>query len=1042
MARGEAGKSEAGKTVLARRRGVGRSERLHQMLADTNEVMLRATEAQQLFDAACRIAVDLGGLRMAWVGLVDAEAGRLDPVAAAGTGTDYLASATVSVREDDAESRGPAGVAVRQGRTDVCNDVAGDPRMAPWRSMACTFGFAAAASFPLTLRGRAEAAITVYSGEAGFFDPEALRLLERLAVNISYAWEKLQLQGEQSRSVEALRTSEQRLRTVLSNAPLVLFALDEAGRYLLAEGKALQALGLAPADVVGRPVFEVCAGFPELLDAARHSLAGHAVHQVVPAGRRRLELWATPMGEADRRASGVIGVAVDVTEQATALAALQASETRFRALVHHVSDTIVVLDATGAITYASPAAARSLGYGEGSRLGADLLELVHPDDAERVAAHFQLLLEHRGDGLPVELRLLGADGTWRRVEAVGDNLLDEPGVGGVVVVVRDVTERRRAELALDAQSHILEMIARGSPLGDTLEGLAHGVEAQVEAVSCSVTVAQRGVLRHRAGRRMPGGLVSPAGTVPISSGTTPCAQAAAGGRPVLVGDLADDRRWEHLRAAARPAELRSWWSFPVLHPSSGAVLGTFDLWGPRPGLPDPVARSLAERAAQLAGIAVERERAAAALAHQATHDSLTGLPNRTLLIDRLEMALRRGRRHPEEAPVVVFLDLDRLKVINDSLGHEAGDRLLVEVARRLRAAVRASDTVARFGGDEFVVVVEGPPDPGGPGAVAERILAALSEPVLVEGHRVVPAASAGVVPAAGYTAASDVIRDADVAMYRAKHRGGGAVELFDAGMRARAVDRLDLEHALRRAVDAGELRLQHQPIIDLAERTVVGVEALVRWQHPTRGLLGPAGFIPLAEEAGLIGDVGRWVLRRAVHDVAGRPAVDEPRVLHINVSARQLVDPLLPETVEEAVARLPAGWTLCLELTESTLVHQRDSALQVLEDLRRLGVTLAIDDFGTGYSSLTYLTLLPVSTLKIDRSFVSGLGQRPDADTIAAAVIGLGRQLDLVVVAEGVETEAQVEVLTRLGCTRAQGYLFHRPLDPEAVGELLGPRPG
>ena len=429
----------------------------------------------------------------------------------------------------------------------------------------------------------------------------------------------------------------------------------------------------------------------------------------------------------------------------------------------------------------------------------------------------------------------------------------------------------------------------------------------------------------------------------------------------------------------------------------------------------------------------DRKRLESSLRHQALHDTLTGLPNRALLDDRMSHALNAARAR-DGIVAVLFLDLDRFKVLNDAEGHAAGDAVLVEVANRLRGAVRPEDTVARFGGDEFVVLCE----TGGLDTahhVAERLHESLRHPFHTEGPARFLAASIGIAMADGDSTAADLLRDADAAMYRAKDLGRGRTAVFDADIRARASARLEVTTALRRALDEDELRLHYQPIVDLADERLLGFEALVRWQHPEQGLLSPGAFISDAEEIGLIVPLGEWVLRTALEQSARWAATgtaSAPPHMAVNLSARQLDEPDLTEVIASALetSGLP-GSALTLEITESVVMRDVLRNVEHLRALREISVNLSIDDFGTGYSSLVYLKRLPVTTLKIDREFVDGLGQDPHDSAIVAAVIALARALELRVVAEGVETPRQLAELRRLGCDAAQGFLFSRPVPAE-----------
>ncbi|MEZ5266320.1 MAG: EAL domain-containing protein [Acidimicrobiales bacterium] len=422
----------------------------------------------------------------------------------------------------------------------------------------------------------------------------------------------------------------------------------------------------------------------------------------------------------------------------------------------------------------------------------------------------------------------------------------------------------------------------------------------------------------------------------------------------------------------------------------------------------------------------ERRRTEERLAHLALHDPLTGLPNRSLLCDRIAQAMGRARR-TRETVAVLFIDLDHFKVLNDSLGHDAGDELLAAVAARLAGAVRATETVARLGGDEFVVVAEGLLQPEEALTIAERVHAVLRDPVGIGGIDHPVGASIGVVTVAPdeLRSPTDLLAEADLAMYRAKERGRGRVEVFEEALRARAANRMSTEAALRRAIDGGELEVFYQPVMALRSGTVQGAEALVRWRDPERGLVPPGLFVPTAEETGLITPMTRFVLSRALQDFAGL----EGLTVAVNISARQLIDQHFPDDVAELIADSgidPARVTL--EITETAVLADPESSLLVLHRLREQGLTLALDDFGTGYSALAHLQQLPVGCVKIDHSFVDGITASPTDRALVQAVAGLASALNLRLVAEGVESEAQAAVLRTMDCPSAQGYLYAKPM--------------
>jgi len=437
-----------------------------------------------------------------------------------------------------------------------------------------------------------------------------------------------------------------------------------------------------------------------------------------------------------------------------------------------------------------------------------------------------------------------------------------------------------------------------------------------------------------------------------------------------------------------------------------------------------------------------RRHAESRLQHIAYHDSLTDLANRNCFQERLSGAVERSRLDAQVRFAVLFLDLDRFKVVNDSLGHMAGNELLREVANRLRDCVRPVDLVARLGGDEFAILLDGLHTLDQGMRLAERVLASLMRPMSIDGTEVVPGASVGITLSdLGYRTVDEVLRDADLAMYAAKSAGRGRVVMFDHSMHERIADKLALEADLRRAIGAGQLSVAYQPLYDLEPYRLSGFEALARWKHPERGWISPAVFIALAEEAGHIEALSQWVIDEAVRQLAEWHAA-APHLaelgMHVNISGRDLAQPGLVDYVRDVLRRHQlAPVHLTLEITETTLMGQLDVSMAALRALCELGIHFSIDDFGTGYSSLAYLSTLPIDSLKIDRSFVMGMTGKPENVEIVRAVLTLGNSLGKRVIAEGIETVEQLEILRELGVPCGQGYLLARPLRPDQVLELL-----
>ena len=432
--------------------------------------------------------------------------------------------------------------------------------------------------------------------------------------------------------------------------------------------------------------------------------------------------------------------------------------------------------------------------------------------------------------------------------------------------------------------------------------------------------------------------------------------------------------------------------------------------------------------------------------HAAFHDALTNLPNRALLAENLKFVIERAKQHEDYQFAVLFLDLDRFKNVNDSLGHSIGDQLLITMARRLESCIREVDMVARLGGDEFAILLDGIPSQAEATNMAQRIQEKLLSPFNLSGHEVFTSTSIGIaVSSTGYDDPENMLRDADTAMYRAKAQGKACYEVFDKGMHTHAVYVLQMENDLRRAIDREELRVYYQPIVSLENGQLAGFEALIRWQHPERGFINPADFIPLAEDTGLIVPLGLWILKRACQQLCQwqwQSAANRSLFMSVNLSGKQVAQPDLVENIRDILEETHVDAKhLKLEITESAVMENAEMAARLLKRLKALGVQLSIDDFGTGYSSLSYLHRFPVNTLKIDRSFVGRIGEAAENIEIVRTVISLAENMGMEVVAEGVETLSQLTQLRKLKCQYGQGYLFSRPVDADSVSEWISKKP-
>jgi diguanylate cyclase (GGDEF)-like protein/PAS domain S-box-containing protein len=738
--------------------------------------------------------------------------------------------------------------------------------------------------------------------------------------------------------------------------------------------------------------------------------------------------WVVSVGvpryTADGTFAGSVGTVVDVTDRVEAETAQERSESRFRALVQYAHDLVSICDDHGRFVFASPSHRATLGYEPDELIGRSVLELLHPAEREDVAQAFAEQLLVTGIPAPIEHRIRHRDGSWRWIESVAILLVDDPAIGGVLVNGRDVTYRRRAELIATDQARILEAVARGAPLISTLDAVARLVETWI-VDSCAVVAvneAERRVLHIAAAPNFP----------------TPCVAALEGFAIDPTQTIPDTVVRHQLVDAGDqgPAHTllehgyQSWWGIPIVDAGGGGHFGAVLAMRPDRGEPQSRDKRMLEVAASLAAIAVERARTQARLSHQALHDALTGLPNREQVTERLRHIGRHERQGGPDA-AVLFIDLDRFKVLNDSVGHEAGDRLLVSMGQRLHAALRPGDLIARFGGDEFVVVCEYLDGTDDALALADRLLNIAREPFHLDGLEVVVTVSIGIALDDG-RAPEALLRDADAAMYRAKEKGRDRAEIFDSQLREDVVARLDTERGLRHALDHGGLVVHYQPVVSLRTGGLAGFEALLRWQHPQKGLLGPSDFLHVAEDSGLMRPIGGWVRTEVCRTVA-RWHQEHPEwgrfVTSINISAAELSDPHLATNIAKLVLDSdiePA--LLSFEMTERLALQDAEAARELFAELRELGVMLALDDFGTGYSPLLHLKEFAIDAVKVDRGFVRGLGVDRFDDAIVDAVVDLAHDLELSSVALGVETAAQAERLRRIGCMQAQGDWFAAPM--------------
>lgn len=740
--------------------------------------------------------------------------------------------------------------------------------------------------------------------------------------------------------------------------------------------------------------------------------------------------------DADGNFEYVSTIGKDISERKALEAELAERERRFRALAQNASDVVTVTDVAGTILYVSPSVTRASGYTPEELIGRPGMELIHPDD-EQVLRDLGAKVAIPGTTGSATYRIRHKNGSFRYVDGIGSNLSDDPAIGGWVVTARDVDDRQRAEMLLADQARILELVARGALMSETLSAVAAVVNRWTDGVCAAVVLHDGDRLHLEATSDMPDSLVAALNGLHLP----PPDKLFSEGRTFAAIDIAAVPGNPEMREVLLSHGISRALVAPIREPGGSARLGAVVAYlDGSSSAPTERDERLLAVAANVAGICIQGSRDAQTLAHRARHDPLTDLPNRTQLLNHLNVVLQQ--MGDGESVGVLFLDLDRFKVLNDSLGHGAGDRMLMELADRLRAAIRPGDVVARFGGDEFVIGCGGLRSIDSAIEIADRLLEVIEQPLGSAGSHIVVTASIGIAIAEGPATADALVRDADAAMYRAKERGRAQWAVFDDQLRARVVGRLQVERELRRALEQGELELYYQPAVVLGFDSLLGFEALVRWNHPTRGLLEPAEFLDVAEETGLARPIGAWVVEEACRQaVEWRARFPEwgSFMMGANLSVRQLADRHLPVRIAEMLERTGfCADRLVLEITEHALVDDTTVIQQSLNELGRLGVFLALDDFGTGYSNLAHLKGFAINAVKIDRSFVDQLLVDPQDAAIVTSIVDLARSLELFVIAEGVENEEQATHLGNLGVTMAQGHLWSPPLRPSHVETLLG----
>ncbi|MEO7726961.1 MAG: EAL domain-containing protein [Burkholderiales bacterium] len=887
-----------------------------------------------------------------------------------------------------------------------------------------------------------------------FENAELVQRLSAASQAADDAIERLNVQLQDQKKIEeALQESTDRVEAMIDASPLAIVEFDidlEVDRWNAA---AERMFGWNKYEVINGPTPLVPPHLMEEARAHRTRIFNGATFENVETVRLRkdgtlinVSVSAAAIRNRAGEAVGMVAMYTDISGRKRDREALQRSSARLEALVAASPLAIIVQDHNGVIKRWNEGAQRIFGWAEEEAIGRSML--VVPADRKSEGTEFReriLRGEHFAD---VEAERQRKDGTLIPVSLSAAALRDANGVAnGMVLFAADISERKRAERRQNIQKAVTVLLAEANSVEEVIPRVIQTLcESLGWAAGARRIVAKNdGLMRHTENWGAPAPEVQmflrQSATRVDTTGENAglLRKVWAGGKSVWMADIAQEPTFVR-GPVALAAGLHSAFAFPIM--VSGEFYGVIELFGRDVrAREEDVVRIATEISSQI-GQFIARKEAESHLTFYANHDTLTGLPNRAMFNQRLTQALARAQRLTTMV-AVLFVDLDRFKIINDTLGHDAGDRLLKQLADRLRECMREGDTIGRQGGDEFVVLIEDVADPQQLAGVGQKILETVAHPYLINGQEFHVTASIGIslYPADG-TDQQALLKNADIAMYRAKEQGKNNYQFYSAQMNLHSFERLALETSLRRAVERNEFLLHYQPKVDMRSGRITGVEALIRWQHPELGMVPPTQFIALAEETGLIAPIGEWVLRTACAEAQGWAVKGLPPIsVAVNLSARQFARDDLATAVMRVLRETGLDPRMLeLEITESTVMHNAERAAAVLQQLKQLGVRVAIDDFGTGYSSLSYLKRFPISSVKIDRSFVLDLPDDKDDAAITQAVIAMAHSLRLRVIAEGVETSAQYRFLEEHHCDEMQGHYFSAPVDAPAIARLLAGR--
>lgn len=991
--------------IISSKNDANRMRDLYAALSQCNQAIVRCTNETELFTQICQDAVEFGGMKMAWIGLADTKTNELKAVAYAGDGSDYLQDLHISLDPANPSSHGPTGTTFRENIPFWCQDFAHDPSTSQWHHKGEKFGWGASAALPLHRNGIAIGVFNLYAGEVNAFDEAAQKLLLEMRADIDYALDNFDRSATQTKIQQELTDSYHLLTTIINTAPMRIFWKDLDLNYLGCNDPFAKDAGKTdPQELIGKDDYHMTwreqaeiyrADDRQIIDTGIPKLF-YEEPQTTPTGEQMwLSTSKVPLYNQNKQIIGLLGIYQDITESKNTQNALLESKQRLQTIIQTEPECVKVVDNRGKLVQMNPA-------------GLAMLEAQSLEAAQQYGLTDFLLPQYRaafvdlhkrvmnGEEGMLEFEIIGLKGTRRWLETHAAPMRNANGeITSLLGVTRDITETKNKNNQLVILSQAVEQSSNAIVITD--------VKAKIEYVNAAFSTitgyAQSEVI----------------GKNPrfLKAGTTPHAVY--------------DEMWEFLiRGETWHGELTNRKKDGTKYVHSTNIAPVIDSNG---------------RTTHYIAIEEdisERKRNEERISYLANFDSLTGLPNRIQMDNHLRHTLSLAKRN-EGKFAVIFLDLDHFKNINDTLGHSIGDALLIELARRLTKELREEDIISRMGGDEFVLLMPDS-DTNGAAQVAQKLLKSIAKPFLIQEYHLAVTASIGIAlyPEDGSTI-EILTKNADAAMYRSKQEGRNDYNFFTQEMQANSQRNLLLSNALHQALERNELHLVYQPQISASGEHILGVESLLRWQHPELGTISPAEFIPIAEENGLIIPIGEWVLRTAIAQVKSwNDTIQTPMIMAVNISAIQFKQPNLPTLITNILQEVGLSpQYLEIELTEGIAMYNPFTGIKIMNNLHECGIRMSIDDFGTGYSSLSYLKKFNVYKLKIDQSFVRDISTDSEDRAIVSAIINIARSLGLKTIAEGVETTDQLDYLREQGCDEIQGYYYSKPLVAEKFEEFM-----